>query len=217
MKKQVRAGPRLVKPEPSTSNTNYVNGIHFLATILTITEAPAEVKNLLPYLTNIGSRKNVRTVDIIGFLTMNGVKLTRLSDSYETIMTTNHASPIIIEYSITRHTFESTDLPTSWLQFCILFQKEKLLVPFNQKGEAINLENQFNEQEWTHNFTHYCSHNLDLRIAPVDRVDNKGPHGSKSIIWGLYFNSAHWLSLCQSQIQSHNSMYDPSLPNIIRS
>jgi hypothetical protein len=180
----------VTKPEPGTYNTNYVNGIHFLATVLTITEAPVEVKNLLPDLTNIGSRKDVRTTDIIGFLTKNGVELTRLSDSYETIMTTNHASPIIIEYSVTRHTFESTDLPTSWLQFCILFQKEKLLVPFNQKGEAINLGNQWTKQKWTHNFTHYCNHNLNFRIAPVDRVDNKGPHGSKSIIRGLYFNSA---------------------------
>jgi hypothetical protein len=31
----------VVKPEPGISNTNYVNGIHFLATVLTITEAPA--------------------------------------------------------------------------------------------------------------------------------------------------------------------------------
>jgi hypothetical protein len=37
----------IVKPEPGTSNTNYVNGIHFLATVLTITEAPAELKDLL--------------------------------------------------------------------------------------------------------------------------------------------------------------------------
>jgi hypothetical protein len=139
----------IVKPEPGTSNTNYANGIHFLAMVLTITEATAEVTDLLPQLTNIGSRKDVRTTDIIGFLTTYGVELTRLSDNYETIMRTNHASSIIIEYSVTRHPFESTDLPTSWLQFCILFQKEKLLIPFNQKGDAINLGNQFNEQKWT--------------------------------------------------------------------
>jgi hypothetical protein len=41
-----------VKPEPGTSNTNYVNGIHFLATVLTITEAPVVVMDLLPHLTN---------------------------------------------------------------------------------------------------------------------------------------------------------------------
>jgi hypothetical protein len=137
----------IIKLEPGTSNTRYVNGIHFHATVLTITEALVEVMNLLSELTNIGNRKDVRTVDIIGFLAANGVKLTSLANNYEKIMTTNHASPIIIEYSVLRHPFESTDLPTSWLQFYILFQKEKLLVPFNQKYEAINLGNQFNEQK----------------------------------------------------------------------
>jgi hypothetical protein len=71
----------VTKPEPGTYNTDFVNRIHFLATVLLITEAPVEVKNLLPELTNIGSRKDVRTVDIIGFLTTNGVKLTRLHDN----------------------------------------------------------------------------------------------------------------------------------------
>jgi hypothetical protein len=177
----------VVKPEPGTSNTNYVNGIHFLAKVLTITEAMAEVKDLLPQLTTFGSRKDVRTTDIIGFLTTNGVKLTPLANDYEKIMRTTHASPIIIDYSVLSHSFENTDLPTSWLQFCILFQKEELLVPFNQKGEAINLGNQFNEQKWPHNFTHYCNHNLNYRIAPVNRADNKE---SKVIIWGLHFNNA---------------------------
>jgi hypothetical protein len=157
--------------------------------VLTITEALVEVKNLLPQLTNIGSRKDVRTADSIGFLESKGVKLARLSDNYKKIMRTNHASPIIIECSVTRHSFESKELPTSWLQFCILFQKEKLLVPFNQKGEAINLGNQWNNQKWTKNFSHYCNHNLNYRIAPVDRADNKGSQGPKGIIWGLHFNS----------------------------
>jgi hypothetical protein len=129
----------IIKPEPGTPNTNYVNEIHFLDTVLTMTEAPVEFKNLLPQLTDIGSRKDVRTTDIIGFLTRNGVELTPLANDYEKITRTSHASPIIIEYSVTRHSFESTDLPASWLQLCILFQKEKLLVPFNQKGEAISL------------------------------------------------------------------------------
>jgi hypothetical protein len=136
---------------------------------------------------NIGSRKDVRTTDIIGFLTTNGIELTPLTNDYKTIMRTNHASPIIIEYSVTRHSFESTDLPAHWLQFCILFQKEKLLVPFNQKGHAISLGNQFNEQKWTHNFTHYVNNNLNYRIAPVNRADNKE---SKVIIWDLNFNGA---------------------------
>jgi hypothetical protein len=71
----------VIKPEPGTPDTNYVNGIYFLATVLTITEAPVKVKNLLPQLTNIGSRKDVKTTDIIGLLTTNGVELTRLSDN----------------------------------------------------------------------------------------------------------------------------------------
>jgi hypothetical protein len=68
----------VVKTEPCTSNTNYINGIHFLATVLIITEAPVAVMNLLPHMKNIGNRKDVRTVDIIGFLKTNGVKLTLL-------------------------------------------------------------------------------------------------------------------------------------------
>jgi hypothetical protein len=84
----------IVKPEPGTPNTNYVNGIHFLDTVLTITEATAEVKDLLPQLRNIGSRKDVRANDIFGFFTTNGVELTHLSDNYEKIMRTDHASHV---------------------------------------------------------------------------------------------------------------------------
>jgi hypothetical protein len=122
---------------------------------------------------NIGNRKDVRTVDIIGFLEANNVKLRPLANNYKNIMTTDHTSPIIIEYSVMRHSFESTDLPPSWIQFCILFQKEKLLVPFNQKGDAISLGNQFNEQKWTHNFTHYV--NSFQAIAPLT-AHGKGVH-----------------------------------------
>jgi hypothetical protein len=179
-----------VKAEPSTFNTNYVNGIHFFVTVLAITEAPVAVKDLLPQLTNIGNRKDVIAKDIIDFLTTNGVKLTPLTINYKTIMTTDHTSPIIIEYSVTRHVFESKELPTFWLQFCILFKKEKLLVPFNEKGEAINLGNQFIDQKWTWDFTHYCNNNLNYRIAPVDRADKKGSQGPEIIIRGLQYNSA---------------------------
>jgi hypothetical protein len=190
--KSIKSDIRIVsvKKEPGTFYTNYVNGIHFLATVLTITEALVAVMNLLPQLTNIDNRKDVRTADIIGFLQTNGVKLKALANNYENIMATDNASPIIIEYSVTRHMFESKELPTSWLQFCILFQKEKLLFPFNQKDEAINLGNLYNKQKWTKNFTHYCSNNFNYRIAPVDRADRKGSQGPKGIIRGLQFNSA---------------------------
>jgi hypothetical protein len=176
-----------VKPEPSTPNTNYLNGIHFLATVLTIIEALMSVMNLLPHIKNIGNRKDVRTNDIIGFLTTNGGELAPLTNDYGTIMTTDHASPIMIEYTVLRHPFENTDLSAAWLQFCLVQKKEKLLVPFDQTGSAINLGKQFNEQKWTKDFTHYCNTNLNYRIAPVDRADNEE---LKVIIRGLQFNSA---------------------------
>jgi hypothetical protein len=179
-----------VKPEPGTSNTNYVCRIHFLARVLTITEAPVAVMDLLPHLTNIGNRKDVRTIDIIGFLKTNGVKLARLPNNYKKIMRTDHVSPIIIKYSVTRHMFESKELPTSWLQFYILFQKEKLLAPFNQKSETIILGNQWTNQRWTKDFNHYCLHNLNYRIAPLDQANEKGSKGPKIIVRGLQFNNA---------------------------
>jgi hypothetical protein len=144
--------------------------------------------NLLPDIKNIGSRKDVRTDDTISFLTTNGVNKVPLTDNYETIMTIDHVSPIIIEYSVLPHAFENTDLPPSWLQFCILFKKEKLLVPFNVTGYAINLGKQFTQQKWTKDFTHYCNNNLNYRITPVDRADKKGD--PKIIVRGLHFNSA---------------------------
>jgi hypothetical protein len=164
-----------VKPEPGAPNTRYLNGVHFLATVLTITEAPMSVMNLLTDIKNIGNRKDVRTDDIIGFLTTNGVNIVPLTNDYKTIMTMNHANPIIIEYSVTRHVFESKELPPSWLQFCLLLKKEQLLVPFNEIGTAINFGKQFNQQKWTKDFTHYYNNNLKYRIAPVDRSDKKGP------------------------------------------
>jgi hypothetical protein len=71
----------VVKMEPGTSNTSYVNGIYFLATVLAITEALVAVMDLLPHMKNIGNRKDVRTDDIIGFLTTNSVKLTPLANN----------------------------------------------------------------------------------------------------------------------------------------
>jgi hypothetical protein len=100
------------------------------------------------------------------------------------------AAAVFIEYTVLYHLFENTDLPPSWLQFCILFKKEKPLVPFDQTGSAINLDRQFIDQKRTKYFTHYCSSNLNYRIAPVNRADKKGPQGPKIIVWGLHFNSA---------------------------
>jgi hypothetical protein len=180
-----------VKLEPGAPNTRYINWINFLATVLAKTEAPVSVMNLLPHIENIGNRKDVRTDDIIRFLTTNGVELTPLTNDYKTTMTTDHTRPIIIEYTVLRHPYENKDLPASWLQFSLLLRKEKLLVvPFNQTGDAINLGRQFNEQKWTRNFNHYCMMNLNYRIAPIDRTDKKGPQGPKIIVRGLEFNNA---------------------------
>ena len=71
------------KQEPGTSKEQYLNGTHFLATVLTITEAPTAVMNLLIDIKDIGSRKDVRTDDIIGFLTANGVTIVPLNGDYE--------------------------------------------------------------------------------------------------------------------------------------
>jgi hypothetical protein len=71
-----------VKLEPGAFNTGYINGINFLATVFAITEALVSVMNLLPHIKNIGNRKDVRTDDIIGFLTTNAVKLTPLANNY---------------------------------------------------------------------------------------------------------------------------------------
>ena len=71
------------KQEPGTSKEQYLNGTHFLATVLTITEAPTAVMNLLTDIKDIGSRKDVRTDDIIDFLTANGVTIVPFNGDYE--------------------------------------------------------------------------------------------------------------------------------------
>jgi hypothetical protein len=124
----------VVKTEPGTSNTRYVNGIHFLATVLAITKAPVAVKDLLPQMKNIGNRKDVRTNDIIGFLTTNGVELTPLATDYETIMKMDRTRPIIIKEAVSHPSFKSTDLPPSWLQFCLLLKKENYLFPSTRRA-----------------------------------------------------------------------------------
>jgi hypothetical protein len=58
-----------ITPVPNTPKEQYRNGIHFLATVLTITEATSEVMNLLPGLHNLSHQKDVRPTDVIGFLT----------------------------------------------------------------------------------------------------------------------------------------------------
>ncbi|OEU09179.1 hypothetical protein FRACYDRAFT_249098 [Fragilariopsis cylindrus CCMP1102] len=149
------------KQEPGTSKEQYLNGTHFLATVPTITEAPTAVMDLLIDIKNIGSRKDVRTDDIIDFLTAKGVTIVPLNGDYETIMTTEHDNLIIIEYSVIRHGKENPNLTISWLRFCLLFKRENLLVLFNEIGSAIILGRQFNENSWI-DFEHYSNTNIGM-------------------------------------------------------
>jgi len=183
-----------LKQDAGTHKEQYYNVIHFLATVLNITSATKKVLDLLPGLQNIGHRKDVRSDDVIGFLTENGVKLLTLSesDTYEAILTGDHASPVIIEYSVLRHKYENPDLPDNWIQFCLLFKKEKLLVPFNEFGTAIILGNQFTLKKWTRTFDHYCKQNLNYRIAPVNRFIKSGPNMTTRV---LHFKSAWAISM----------------------
>jgi hypothetical protein len=142
---------------PNTPKEQYRNGIHFLATVLTITEATTAVMDLLPGLQTLGHGKDVRPTGVIGFLTNNGVTILPINASYEAIMTTmDHTSPVIIEYSVTRHQYENPPLPASWTQFCLLYKKEKLFIPFNETGSAINLGTHFTNTKWTSGFSKYC-------------------------------------------------------------
>jgi hypothetical protein len=173
-------------PEPNTPKEHYRNGMHFLATFLTITKTPIPVMNLLPGLHNLGHRKDVRS----------RVTILPITDPYKTIMTMmDHASPVIIEYSVTRHPFENLALPASWTQFCLLYKKEKLLIPFNETGSAINLGTQFTTTKWTHDFSKYCKDCLNFRIAPVDRFI-PGPPG---LVRGLNFNGAWAITMSPVQ------------------
>jgi hypothetical protein len=148
--------------------------------------------NLLPSLQTLGHRKDVRSIDVIGFLTNNGVTILPIIASYEAIMTMDHASPVIIEYSVTCHLYENLALPASWTQFCLLYKMEKLFIPFNEIGFAISLGTQFTNTKWTSDFSNYCKDNLNFRIAPVDRSNKPGPPG---LVRGLHFNGAWTITM----------------------
>jgi hypothetical protein len=178
---------------PNTPKEQYRNGIHFLATVLTITEATTAVMDLLPGLQTLGHRKDVRPTDVIGFLTNNGVTILPINASYEAIMTTmDHTSPVIIEYSVTHHQYKNPPLPASWTQFCLLYKKEKLFIPFNETGSAINLGTHFTDTKWTSGFSKYCKDCLNFRIAPVDCSSKPGPPG---LVRGLNFNGAWTITM----------------------
>jgi hypothetical protein len=134
-----------VKPEDKSIEAPYSNRIHLLATILTLTPATHEAMDSLKSVKNIDIRKNFRAINITGFLERNDVTITAIADSesYKKIITSDHSSPIIIKYAVARHKLEDESLPISWVQFCLLYSKENLLVPFNEVGHNISLGKQF--------------------------------------------------------------------------
>ena len=183
-----------VKREQQTPDSTYYNGIHLLSTLLSITEASKEVMDSLIAVKNIGSRRDLRAIDITDFLARSGVTITAIakSEGYEKIITADYSNPIIIEYTVLRHKLENSSLPASWTQLCLLYRRENLLIPFNETGHNIRLGKQFNDKNWSKSFQHYCDNNLNYRITPVGRVDDKT---SNSLIRNLNFNNAWILSM----------------------
>jgi hypothetical protein len=104
-----------IKPEDKSVAALYSNGIHLLATILTLTPATKEAMDSLKSYKNIESHKNFRAINIPGFLERNDVTITAIADSetYEKILTSDHSSPIIIKYTVLRHKLEDKSLPIS--------------------------------------------------------------------------------------------------------
>ena len=88
--------------------------------------------------------------------------------TYEALLSVDHTKPIIIEYCATKHKFEDEAGPHYWPIFCILFRKERLLLPFNDTSAGLILGSQFLEQDWDRkgfkNYINTCLHN---KICPV--------------------------------------------------
>jgi hypothetical protein len=193
-----------VKSEDKSLEGPYYNGIHLLSTVLTITNATSEVMDRLKDVKNIGCRRDLRGFDTIDFLAENNITITAISSSegYGDIMTGNHSSPIIIEYTVLRHRLEDISLPIAWTQFCLLCKKENLLVTFNENGTNIRLGTQFNSKAWRKDiesytswhkaFEKYTHHILNRKIAPINRIDNKT---SENLYRGLNFNRAWFISM----------------------
>ena len=133
---------------------------------------------------------NMPADDVIRFLNNNGVKTWEVPKmTYEALLSVNHTKPIIIEYCATRHKFEDEDGPHYWPIFCILFRKERLLLPFNDTSAGLILGSQFLEQDWDRkgfeNYVKTCLHN---KICPV--VDNKARKTQSSVIRELKYLKA---------------------------
>jgi hypothetical protein len=185
-----------IMPNPDSSNEHYRNGMNFLATVLAITGARTEVLERLHSMRSLSLRKNVRSTDVIGFLTENGVNIVPINDpSYEAIMTGDHKNPVILEYSVMRHPLERAVPPTSWIQFCLLYKECNMLIPFNEIGSAISFGRQFDSSNWKSSFEQYCKINLNFRIAPVARTTP----GPANVVRGLDFNAAWTITMPPAQ------------------
>jgi hypothetical protein len=185
-----------IMPNPDSSNEHYRNGMNFLATVLAITGARTEVLERLHSMRSLSLRKNVRSTDVIGFLTEHGVNIVPINDpSYEAIMTGDHKNPVILEYSVMRHPLERAVPPTSWIQFCLLYKECNMLIPFNEIGSAISFGRQFDSSNWKSSFEQYCKINLNFRIAPVARTTP----GPANVVRGLDFNAAWTITMPPAQ------------------
>ena len=194
------------KDEAETAPTKYLNGLQLLTTVLLMTNASQEVMKKIGVdridkeIPNIGSRKDMITHDVIGFLTKNGTQLTEFpeTESYESILTMEHDSPIIIEYAVTKHEHDSAFLPVKgWLQFCLYFRNQQLIIPFNSSATGLVLGGHFMKKKWEPKFTfeHYCTNNLHNKISPVYRSD--GNNGK--LIRKLLFSSAWSITMPAKQ------------------
>ena len=70
-----------------------------------------------------------------------------------------------------------------------------MLIPFNEIGSAISFGNQFASRKWDTSFEHYVKHNLNYRIAPVDRIKP----GPENVTRGLDFNAAWTITMPPAQ------------------
>lgn len=142
-------------------------------------------------ITNIGDWNELRSSDIINYLKNAGVEIMKINETYETIMTLkNDSKPIIIEYTVSRHTYEDVSLPRILVQFCLLVKKENLILPFNSTGRNIKLGTQFNSCTWKNSFNEYTRKSLDYKIAPVAGCDTKS---LTALVRTLDFYQSWWL------------------------
>lgn len=154
------------------------NAMQLLYTVFQMTGAPdAVISSVNTQFANnvpVNSGSNMPADDVIRFLNKNGVATWEVPKdlNYEAFLSVDHTKPVIIEYLCTKHKYEDDTGPDFWTIFCILFRKERLLLPFNDTSAGLILGSQFLEQDWDRlgfkNYYKTCLHN---KICPV--VDSR--------------------------------------------